>query len=63
MKVIGKYLKGQGKTGKDKKIATMILFDYGQTLIKLQKLDVVYGTAAVLQYATINKDYLTVEQV
>lgn len=45
------------------KLPKMVLFDYGQTLVAEQKFDGVSGTRAVLQYATMNKYYLTAEQV
>lgn len=41
----------------------MILFDYGQTLIKEERFDGVAGQRAVLQYATKNKYNHTAEEV
>lgn len=41
----------------------MILFDYGQTLVNEEHFDGVRGTAAVLQYAKVNKYHKTPEQV
>lgn len=45
------------------KLPKMILFDYGQTLIKEKKFDGVKGTQAVLTYATRNKYNLTAKQI
>lgn len=45
------------------KLPKMILFDYGQTLIKEKKFDGVRGTQAVLTYATKNKYNLTAKQI
>lgn len=42
---------------------SMILFDYGQTLIKEQGFDGERGTAAVMQYAVKNKYNLTAKEV
>lgn len=41
----------------------MILFDYGQTLIKERKFDGAMGTAAVMRYAVANKYGRTPEQI
>ena len=41
----------------------MILFDYGQTLIKEEKFDGVAGCRAVMQHATKNKSNRTPEEV
>lgn len=49
--------------GSDMKTPSMILFDYGQTLVAEQKCDFVKGTAAVLQHATENRHHLSAKQV
>lgn len=41
----------------------MILFDYGQTLVKQRPFDGVRGTEAVLKFATKNKYNKTAEEV
>ena len=41
----------------------MILFDYGQTLVKEKKFDGIAGTRAVMQHATRNKHNYTPEDV
>lgn len=45
------------------KLPKMILFDYGQTLAAEKSFDGVKGTAAVLEYATVNKHGMTAEEV
>lgn len=45
------------------KIPKMILFDYGQTLVAVQKMDPIKGTEAVLRYATRNRYHLSAKQV
>lgn len=45
------------------KLAKMILFDYGQTLVTEAPFDGVKGTQAVLQYAVKNKYNLSAEEV
>lgn len=41
----------------------MLLFDYGQTLVREAKFDGIKGTEAVLQYAVKNRYHLTAAQV
>lgn len=45
------------------KIPKMILFDYGQTLVRENKFDGLKGTEAVLQYAVKNKYHKTAADV